>query len=142
MNVSKEHATVLYDQGKYFLADLGSVNSTFIKIDNKIVLREGTVLDFGKDNLFVVHLVLNPNPPETPHTYDSSILDPYNLYVDGKIIWNEYKMWNTNMLGLENSGEGWYLKSINSELCKASIQLRDVRNNQDIISISEDDMRK
>jgi len=53
-NVSKEHATILFDKGRYIIADLGSVNSTFIKV-NKLVLREGIVFDLGKDNLFVVH---------------------------------------------------------------------------------------
>lgn len=44
-NVSKEHATILYDQGQYYLADLGSVNSTFIRVQDELVLREGTVFD-------------------------------------------------------------------------------------------------
>ena len=90
-NVSKEHATILYDQKQYFLADLGSVNSTFLKVPNELMLREGIVFDICKDNLVVIHQVLTNKPPCKFNRLESSeTIDPYSLLADGKLIWEEF----------------------------------------------------
>ena len=90
MNVSREHATILFDKGRYYLADLGTVNSTFIKIQTKLVLREGTVFDVGKDNLFLVHQVSFKKEKTFWKPEDESTIDPYYLYITGKDIREEF----------------------------------------------------
>ena len=108
-NVSKEHATILYDKGIYFAADLGSVNSTFIKIKTEIVLREGIVFDICKDNLFVVHQIVTPIDHKFCNTKSDSIIDPYTLFVEGKAIKNEYIQVNKlrKKRNKENENQGY-----------------------------------
>jgi pSer/pThr/pTyr-binding forkhead associated (FHA) protein/uncharacterized coiled-coil protein SlyX len=94
-NVSKEHATILFDSGQYYLADLGSINSTFLKVNREIILREGLVLDIWKDNLVVVHQIITDASPQFAEIYDSNdTMDPYQLFADGKLIGEEFQSLN------------------------------------------------
>ncbi|CAI2363476.1 unnamed protein product [Moneuplotes crassus] len=140
-NVSKEHATILFDKGRYIIADLGSVNSTFIKV-NKLVLREGIVFDLGKDNLFVVHCVLNPQCPETLHNYESDTLDPYNHFVDGRLIFEEFRNLNAqNYFGQsQNSSSKSGFGDLFGSL--ARIELRSLKNSSEIITIMQEEIAK
>lgn len=94
-NVSKEHATILFDSGRYYLADLGSINSTFLKVNKEIILREGLVLDIWKDNLIVVHQIITDTSPTFIDSWNSDeVMDPYWLFVDGKLIGEEFECLN------------------------------------------------
>lgn len=149
INVSKEHATILYDQGQYFLSDLGSVNSTFLKVE-KMVLREGAVFKIGKDNLFVVHLVMTPNFPESFHTYENEVADPYRCYVDGELMWKEYKKCNAQQYRYFTQNKDKSSNTIHSEIWAQDdpefyfnkIELRNLNDEDGIITITEEDIRK
>lgn len=53
------------------------------------MLREGIVIDICKDNLFVVHQIITKSMYKDIPKYEDA-MDPYTLYVDGKLIWEEY----------------------------------------------------
>ena len=93
LNVSNQHATILYNNGKYFLSDLGSTNSTFVQVLDEIVLREGMVFDIGKDNFIVITKIIMPNSYKLK-TPDNATLDPYFMFIEGKSIYKEFKKLN------------------------------------------------
>ena len=97
LNVSNQHATILNSNGRYFLVDLGSSNSTFIQVIDNVILREGMVFDITKDNLFVVEKIILPKDYKVSH-HDDSTLDPYFLFLEGKDMCKEFLSVNSTRI--------------------------------------------
>ena len=97
LNVSNQHVTILNSNGRYFLVDLGSSNSTFIQVIDNVILREGMVFDITKDNLFVVEKIILPKDYKVSQP-DDSTLDPYFLFLEGKDMCKEFLSVNSTRI--------------------------------------------
>jgi pSer/pThr/pTyr-binding forkhead associated (FHA) protein len=58
-SISEKHALVGYRNGGYFVQDLGSRYGTFIKINQRVILRYGMILEIGSYQFMVVSLERN-----------------------------------------------------------------------------------
>lgn len=52
-SVSRHHSKIEFNQDKFYLIDIGSTTGTFIKIQAKLELEEGQILELGSNQFFV-----------------------------------------------------------------------------------------
>lgn len=73
-SVSRHHAQIEYDDGRFFLKDIGSTTGTFIKIQDPLALKKGMILEVGSYQFQVTDIVINQNSEEGEEEDDSRII--------------------------------------------------------------------
>lgn len=62
----KRHLSIKYNNGKYYLRDLGDGNGTFVKIESELVLRNGYIISFNDTHMAISFFM--PKPGTTSNT--------------------------------------------------------------------------
>lgn len=80
-SVSRHHAEITFMDNEFFLQDIGSTTGTYIKIEERLPLEPGMILEIGSYQFRVKNIVINkkaPNNGSPMMTDEASENDPSN----------------------------------------------------------------
>ena len=92
-SVSRHHSVIEYQDGRFYLIDIGSTTGTFIKIDNIIKLEEGLILELGSNQF---QIVLINSIDENEGLIKLKI-------IEGPKFGKDYEIMNSLTIGRKNS---------------------------------------
>ena len=62
-SVSRHHAEITFMDNEFFLQDIGSTTGTYIKIEERLPLEPGMILEIGSYQFRVKNIVINKKAP-------------------------------------------------------------------------------
>lgn len=57
-SISRFHAEISFDNGQFYIKDVGSTSGTFIKINGRMILEEGHIIEMGANQFEVTSINL------------------------------------------------------------------------------------
>lgn len=57
-SVSRQHAEISYHNNNFYLKDIGSTTGTYIKVDDKIDLDEGMIIEIGSYQFEIIDMCI------------------------------------------------------------------------------------